>query len=551
MPTIPTIDRETRTEAPRVWRSTVLYTLAGSALFILAYPPWNLGTATAWIALVPLMAALAGSSPKRAAVIGWSFGLLAYLGVFFWITEVPGIRWYHIALLDGYFALFPAIWCLLAIRWLNGALWTQISLACAWVVLEYLRGHAGFLALPWITLAQSQVDNLPLLQTASLFGESAVTGLVVLGNLAIWNILHRERSRTAFWCAIPVLMSLGYGITCLAGQQTGLQTLSVAALTTRFPAPQTLRPDPLVRIQAQIEHLQEHFPAGTDLIVLPESAIVNPQLFPEHIDELHRLLEIHQSVLIAGVAEATKFDRPSLPSGEAKAQLRSEAWIVRPGQTEPLRHVKSRLVPFAERTPLKGWFVWPAWLIPPKPEVEEGPPPQSFLFANNVRAGIMICWESLFADHARALVQDQANLLLMLSNEGWFGATAAGAQHNLTARLRAVEMHRAVVVASNMGPSLIIDPFGRELASPSSPNGIQWLTAQVPIVTEHSLYARVGDIFVVGCGMMIVAGGCGLLIRKKTPPLRVAEMPPIHKWNQSQLEPASRSVGTRLTRLFE
>ncbi len=521
------VDRETRTVTPHSWRTAVLYALAGGVLFILAYPPWNLGLATAWVALVPLMAAIIGSSPTRAAVIGWSFGLLAYLGVFAWIIEVPGIRWYHIALMDGYLALFPAVWCLLAVRWLNGALWTQISLACAWVLLEYLRGHAGFLALPWITLAQSQVDNLPLLQTASLFGESAVTGLVVLGNLAIWNILHRGRSRTAFSCTIPVLMCLGYGINCLAGQPTGLQTFSVAALNTRFPAPQALRPDPLVRLRAQIEHLRKDFPAGADFIALPESSIVNPQLFPEQIGELHRLVDTHQSVLIAGVAETTKFDRPSLPSAEAKPQLRSEAWIIAPGQAEPRRHVKSRLVPFAERTPLKAWFAWPDWLIPQKPEVEEGPQPQSYLLSNHVRVGIMICWESLFADHARTLVEDHANLLLMLSNEGWFGATAAGAQHNLTARLRAVETHRAVIVASNMGPSLMIDPFGRKLARLSSPDGIQWLTGEIPIVTDRSLYTRLGDIFVVGCGMSVLAGGCGLLIRKKTPPLKVAEMPPL------------------------
>lgn len=517
MPTGHTFDRETRTGVPHSWHAAVLCVLAGSALFILAYPPWNLGTATAWIALIPLMAASAGAPPTRAVLLGWSFGLLTHLGVFSWITQVPGLRWYHIALLDGYLALYPAIWCLLAARWLTGALWTQASLACAWVVLEYLRGHAGFLALPWITLAQSQVDNLPLLQTASLFGESAVTFLVVLGNLAIWNVLQRERSRTAFWCAIPVLMSLGYGINCLASWEAGDQTLSVATLNTGFPAPEAARPDPLVRVQAQLEHLRQQFPAGADLLTLPESAIINPQLFPDHLDELRRLVDEHESVVIAGVAEATKFDRPVLHSGEAKAQLRSEAWIITPEQAEPRRHVKSRLVPFAERTPLKGWLAWPAWLVPQKPEVEEGPQPQSYLLSNHVRVGIMICWESLFADHAMTLVRDQANLLLMLSNEGWFGATAAGAQHNLTARIRAVETHRAVVVASNMGPSLIIDPFGRELASHSSPDGIQWVNAEVPIVTELSLYARLGEIFVLSCGMIVLARVLSFLGMRNSP----------------------------------
>jgi len=156
-------------------------------------------------------------------------------------------------------------------------------------------------------------------------------------------------------------------------------------------------------------------------------------------------------------------------------------------------------------------------LIPPQPEVEEGPDPRSFPLSNNVRIGIMVCWESLFADHARTVVADQANVLLMLANEGWFGRTAAGAQHNLTARLRAVEMRRAVIVASNMGPSLIVAPYGQELGIHPSPESSEWLTAVVPLVTERSLYARLGDSFVFGCGMIVLVGWVSPLLVRKSP----------------------------------
>jgi apolipoprotein N-acyltransferase len=167
--------------------------------------------------------------------------------------------------------------------------------------------------------------------------------------------------------------------------------------------------------------------------------------------------------------------------------------------------VKSQLVPFAESRPLKSWFAWPEWLVPSKPEVMSGQVPHSYPIADDIRVGIMICWESLFAHHARLLVNDGATLLVMLANEGWFGGSAAGAQHNLTARMRAVETRRSVIVASNMGPPLVIDPYGRLLADTSPGAGMQWATAAAPLVKELSLYARHGDVLVLSCALLAVA----------------------------------------------
>jgi apolipoprotein N-acyltransferase len=503
MPTDLTLDRDSVAGASQSWRTAIPYTLASSLLFILAYPPWNLGAVTAWIVLVPLMAAIRAASLSQAAWLGWVFGLVANLGVFAWMTEVPGIRWYHLALLDGYLGLYPALWALLAVRWLRGTPWAHISLACAWVVLEYVRGHAGFLALPWITLAQSQVDNLSLLQTASWLGESAVTFLVVLGNLAVWNLMGTMITRSAILCAFPLLgFALGGFILIGSGADRNPTTL-VAALRTDFPAPRMLRPDPEARFDAQLEFLQQHIPAGVTLVVMPESSIVNPDLFPQQVERLHRFVRQNQLTVVAGVAETTKFDQlPARPEMSGPL-LRSGVWFISPERELPQHYVKSLLVPFAEYAPMNDVLAWPTWLIPPTPEVEQGPAPHSVLLPNNVRAGILMCWESLFAEHARVLVEDHAAILFMLANEGWFGNSAAGALHNLTARMRAVETSRSVVVSSNMGPSLVIDLHGRVRAeSPSA--GMYVVLAEVPLATERSIYLRVGDVFVFGCGVVVL-----------------------------------------------
>jgi len=490
--------------ASHSWRTAVLYTLAGAVLFTLAYPPWNLGVATAWMTLVPLIMAIKAASRTQAACLGWLFGLMSNLGVFAWITEVPGIRWYHITLLDGYLALYPAAWCLLAVGWVGGTPGVQIALACAWVILDYIRGHAGFLALPWISLAQSQVDNHLLLQTASWFGEPAITFFVVLGNLAIWNLLSRTKTLSAVLFAFPLLGVILGGFILIGSSADRNPTIAVAALRTNFPAPRLLRPDPRMRFDTQLEFLQQHVSSGVALVVLPESSLINPDLFPYQVEQLHQFVRQNQMMVVAGVAEATKFDQPPTRLEMSGPQLRSGAWFISPEREFPQTYIKSRLVPFAEQTPLKESFAWPTWLIPPKPEVQQGPAPHSVLLSDNIRVGTMLCWESLFADHARALVEDHATILFMLTNEGWFGHSAAGAQHNLTARMRAAETRRSVIVASNMGPALVIDPQGRVRAESPS-DSMHWVQADIPPMTERSIYSRVGDAFVVGCGIIVLA----------------------------------------------
>ena len=95
------------------------------------------------------------------------------------------------------------------------------------------------------------------------------------------------------------------------------------------------RPDPLVRLQSQLDFLQQHLADDAALIVLPESAIVNPKLFPERVGLFHRLAIERRLSFVVGVAQATKFDQPPVTLEPDKPQLRSEAWILQ-------RHSKIR-----------------------------------------------------------------------------------------------------------------------------------------------------------------------------------------------------------------
>ena len=139
--------------------------LLTAACIVLAFPTPDQGW-LAWVALLPLFSACEGISPFGAAALGFLYGMAANIGIFRWLFEVPGFGVTHFLILGSFFALYPAVWCAgvaLLGRVQSPLIFTAPSL---WIALDYLRAHAGFMAFPWGTLAQTQHQNLAALRHA-------------------------------------------------------------------------------------------------------------------------------------------------------------------------------------------------------------------------------------------------------------------------------------------------------------------------------------------------------------------------------------------------
>jgi apolipoprotein N-acyltransferase len=165
--------------------------------------------------------------------------------------------------------------------------------------------------------------------------------------------------------------------------------------------------------------------------------------------------------------------------------------------------------------PLEGTVSWPSFLVPRVFASERGPLERQRLhLRDGTEVGVLICWENLFADDAREIVSGGARLLAQVTNDNWFGRTAQPRQHNLAGVLRAVENGTPLVVASNTGPSQIVDRQGRVLASVDALFTSGTATATVALGGGGTLYTRVGDLFVA-------AGGLGALLaavwRRRSP----------------------------------
>ena len=131
------------------------------------------------------------------------------------------------------------------------------------------------------------------------------------------------------------------------------------------------------------------------------------------------------------------------------------------------------------------------------------------------RFGVYICYEAVFPSEVRQFTANDAELLVTISNDGWFGRTDAPEQHLDMARLRAIENRRWMIRSTNNGYTVSVDPYGREVASiPTDIRGS--LNAPYAYRDDMTLYARRGDwlpwlSLLAGLGFVIM----GYTVRKK------------------------------------
>jgi len=439
----------------------MLAVAVSAAAFVLAFPPYDLG-ALAWVALIPLIAAVWRQPPRTAFLTGYVWGVAALGGVLWWFTGFGVPVWVLAAAL---LAFAPAA-ALGAAAWAGTGsprrmvLWIPVT----WTAVEFLRGQ-GALGIPWALLGESQHAALPVSQIAALTGVSGVTFLVALANAAATLVLVRSAGMAPIaLTAAAVAAALFYGGAALATPVRA--DTAVALVQPGYPARMTWNPSQAARDVASLDALTHEAAVWTDsgrgavLIVWPETAS------PVDIAGNPRM-----RALVGGWAAR---DHITLIATSLERGLTNSAFAVAPDGAIIGRYDKHRLVPFAEAGEQAGHG--PAVL----------PTPAGSL-------GIAICFESTFPDHARRAVRDGAALLAVLTNDAWFDGGAAPLQHAAIAPFRAIEEGRFLLRAANAGPSEIIDPYGRVIAAlPLGARGV--LVGRVAPRTGLTWYARYGDV---------------------------------------------------------
>ena len=469
--------------------------LFSAILLVMSLPALDFGW-LAWFALVPLMIACHGSTLPRAAALGFGSGVVAAYGIYHWIFVIPSFTFVHSLFGGAYLALPPCLWCLGIAFFTRRKVSLVFAAPALWVVLDYCRAHAGFLAFPWATLAHTQHSNLAVLQVASITGEYGVTLLVVLENAAIAAWFIERKIRPVAITAVVIALAYAWGLAVLHDGNDG-PALRVAAIQPNIADEQRETPagreaalashERLTRIAAQ---------ANPALIVWPETAV--PGNFPVHAPLRLRLEALTRSVnipIILGVSEIEKFHMGELKRAAIRHAYNS-AYLFAPNEPPSEPYEKRALVPFGEYVPLTDLIEWPEWFVRQSYQTVPGSEPHLFTLPSGTKIGTIICWENLFSGLVRDSVRAGAPVMVQLTNDASFGRTEEPWQHNLASILRAVENRVPIVIASNTGPSEIIDAYGRTVASVGRIFVEGVAAGEVRVRRSETIYTRFGDVFV-------------------------------------------------------
>ena len=486
----------------RVWRFG-RYPVATALFLLLAFPRFDLWP-MAHLALVPLLLHLYGCRRGRAAFgAGLLSGCLFYAGLLYWIPRSLGAY--------GGLNLTMSILTLLAVCLACGGFWGAFAWAvyrlvsrwgwrgffpvpCLWVVMEWLRDSVPQIGFPWGNLGTSQAYVGPLIQIADLTGVYGVSGLVAAINTVFLLLLLMEVPRKVkiFWGAlvgIALFHVLVYAEFCyLTIPITRGRAVEVAGIQGNAPDQndwERLREFHVEIYPALVAELDKRSPRP-ELVILPE----NPAPFSYDRDLGYRQMMSELSrrhgitLLFNGIHYSARGYHNSVFSLDPAG---------RPGPV----YDKIRLVPFAEQIPLQPVFSFVRILSREISNFRPGTEPVLH-DARGVKAGVFICYEGVFPGLVRDFTGAGADLLVNVTNDGWFGQTAAPYQHFQPNLLRAVENRRYLVRVANTGISAIIDPFGRVVEKgPLFERAI--VSGTVYTQDRRSLYVAWGNWFPVLC----------------------------------------------------
>ncbi|UCF92577.1 MAG: apolipoprotein N-acyltransferase [Desulfobacterales bacterium] len=494
----------------------LLFVSASAAMLVLAFPRFDLGF-LAWFVLVPFFFVILRSKPLGGFFFSLLFGVIFYTGIFLWMFRLPKYTpLHHILLgvylgpLSGVFGLFVS---LIARRYRPAT--GLFAAPFIWVCLEYMRSNLSFLSLPWALLAHSQYQYPILIQIASITGVFGIGFLIVLVNsgltILVWPVLRRP-SRTISASTEPLLSRGAKALVGTAAVCFAVNLLYGYALTSKTISGSECR---ISVVQANIEQskkwkkeyaamIMETYDeltrkASQDkpaLIVWPETA--TPQAMNLDRNVLVKVWQTAKAAsvpLLLGSSQQRKFEENKTRT----LRYQNSAFLLQPvaRSTRNQRYDKIRLLPFGEYLPFNDKIPWASIGIP---KIGGYVPGSEFTIFElpEYRFAVTICWENIFPDLVRRFIQDGAQFLVNITNEAWFGKTAAPYQFLSMSVFRAVENRVFVVRCANTGISCFIDPCGRVLDRVKSRNGDDIfvrgvLTASVVPQDSRTLYTQYGD----------------------------------------------------------
>lgn len=432
--------------------------LAAGAGVCLALAMPGLGLAPL-VLLTPglLRRAFEGLAPRRAFLVGWVGGASEW---------VVGVAWVLIVL-SRYGGLGWPL-SILALVLMSGILGLMWGLA-GWLVARASEGWRGWL-LPLLLVCFEVTQHLPpwifpwnpvaavvtpwpvLLRPLPVLGAPGLSLVLLLLGSGLDLLLVRARRREGVAIAAGAVVLWAVTAWLAPGFQPVGEPFTAAAVQPNVPLEERWDPDNEDAIEARVwRYSAAAAEAGASLVTWSESSI------PRYVqqDGAYRV-DIERFARTRGVWLLLG----SIGFGAGEGEYYNSVFVASPGGLLPYRYDKIHLVPFGEYLPLVGHL---PFLKPLVREVSSFTPGTAALPLPGPGGpmGVAVCYEVTYPWLFASEVQRGATLLVTITNDGWYGDSAAPRQHLALAILRAAEARRYLVRAANTGISAVIDPYGR------------------------------------------------------------------------------------------
>ena len=498
---------------------------------------------------------LAGKRWARGFALGYAAGLIFFWCAFYWLAQVTEIGWF---ILQFYMALYFAAWgCFVAtiarpwegsrptatgVRRISAApsifrtpppaggssllrsrwnLWIAFLGAAAWTGLEWLRGYV-FTGFGWNDLGVALHNNLPFLQIVQWTGVGGLSFLAAFVNLiAVATVLrfaleiqaHRLRPHFDFTLTVSlVLVVFAYGVYQLraSAREATVPGTTVALRVAAVQAgiPQDVKWNRALEdsIHQKYERLSDAAIATHPQLLLWPEASTTYGMFDARGDTktfVDRIADRAHCNMLLGT-----LDYDFGPDGRSQADYNA-AMMRATGDARYQIYHKIHLVPFGEYVPFRHSFPLFAWIVGQQVPGDFDAGTQPGVFVTNdpeVRLAPLICFEDTVGRDVRQPVRMGAQLLVNITNDGWFGLTANNRQQLAEATMRTVENRRPLVRCANTGVTAFIDANGRVTQMLREPKtgsvfaaGVLAGVVQVPVNPVMTFYTQHGEVFSGAC----------------------------------------------------
>ncbi|MCX5800660.1 MAG: apolipoprotein N-acyltransferase [Candidatus Eisenbacteria bacterium] len=500
------------------------FLLVFAVLLSLTFFPSGLGFLS-FVALVPLFKAIlqgatAGGEGrwkalKRGFFLGWLGGVMFFGITFYWIPLLPGenvtvpfIMFPAYLVMVGYLALYLGVFgALLRLTYVQVTRKVVLLAPCLWVLVELLRAR-GALGFPWASLGYSLWQYPSLIQIASVGSVYAVSLILVVVNALLYDAVARRIKPVV---AVPAALAIVV-LMLLFGQVAIHSNPPARELTVGLVQPNMasgIKWDPRFRqhnLDVLLELTEQLASQNPDFIVWPETAApFHLRYEPTYMNLLTRTIDRVRVPLFLGFPDA-------VPQEDGELVYYNSAGLMMPGLGLVKKYDKVHLVPFGERIPYDDVFAFLKRVD--FGEADFGVGKERTVFSlNGEKFSVLICFESIFPELVRSFKAEGADFLVNITNDEWFGRSAAPYQHAYMAVFRAVETRSSIARCANTGISMLIDPWGR-ITLRSGLFTREALVGKIKIVSSETFFTKHGflvlwpfvGIAILECVLALVGG---------------------------------------------